>query len=100
MSGHWQACNPRDLVGVAGRFRDHRTTRDGRYIVLAYRQGELLNRPAAGWDDLADALALAMDCADDARVRGRTADAWVIRDRADDVDIVRVDIGPRIEYLA
>lgn len=71
-------------------------TRDGRYILRAFHNCQQVNRPEWGWDDLADALFRACDLADGAD----RSSSWIITDRIDDADLVRVDITSHITYLA
>lgn len=72
-------------------------TAGGRYMLRAFLKGAQVNEPRLGWDDLADALFLAMELAED----GRGADSsWVITDTVTGADIVRVDIAARVTYLA
>jgi hypothetical protein len=70
----------------------------GRYYLRAYLRGAEVNASAQlyGWADLADALFRACELAENA---GRESH-WIIADRIDQVDLVRVDITPRITYLA
>lgn len=74
------------------------STLNGRYYLRAYLRGAEVNSSAQlyGWADMADALFRVCELADDA---GRDC-AWIIADRVDHVDLVRVDIAARVTYLA
>lgn len=71
-------------------------TRAGRYILRAMLNGRQVNAPQYGWDDLADALFVALELAENAP----RSSSWIIADRADDVDLVRIGFKLSIDYLA